>query len=211
MNKTNIRYHDFVLMAMFAAIIIIMAFTPLGFIPLVVIKATIIHVPVIIGAIILGPKKGAVLGGLFGLTSLLVNTMTPSLTSFVFTPFYPLPGQENGSLLSLFVCFVPRILVGIIPYFVYKAVTKVSGKKTRPIALILAGLSGALTNTIFVMGLIYLLFKDSYASARGMAVDAIGGAILTVVFTNGIMEAIVASILVATVGGVLLKFRASQQ
>lgn len=64
-NKTA----ELVLTALFAAIIIIMAFTPLGYIPLVVINATIIHIPVILGALFCGPKKGGFLGFIFGLTS----------------------------------------------------------------------------------------------------------------------------------------------
>lgn len=63
-NKTA----ELVLTALFAAIIIIMAFTPLGYIPLVVINATIIHIPVILGALFCGPKKGGFLGFIFGLT-----------------------------------------------------------------------------------------------------------------------------------------------
>lgn len=57
-NKTA----ELVLTALFAAIIIIMAFTPLGYIPLVVINATIIHIPVILGSLFCGPKKGGFLG-----------------------------------------------------------------------------------------------------------------------------------------------------
>lgn len=61
--------------ALFAALVIILAFTPfLGYIPLGFTRATIIHIPVIIGSILLGPKKGAVLGGVFGLTSFINNT-----------------------------------------------------------------------------------------------------------------------------------------
>lgn len=83
--------------ALFAALIIIMAFTPfLGYIPLGFTRATIIHVPVIIGSILLGPKKGAVLGGIFGLTSFINNTMNPTVTSFVFTPFYSLGEMQGG-------------------------------------------------------------------------------------------------------------------
>ncbi|MFR5069343.1 MAG: ECF transporter S component [Eubacteriales bacterium] len=100
MNKLNVKYRDLVLLALFAAIVLVLGFTPLGFIPLVVIKATIVHIPVIIGSIVLGPKKGAILGALFGICSLITNTVSPALTSFVFTPFYPLPGQEHGSWLS---------------------------------------------------------------------------------------------------------------
>lgn len=55
-----------VLLAMFTAIIILMAFTPIGYIDLPIIKATLIHVPVIVGAVLMGPKKGAFLGFVFG-------------------------------------------------------------------------------------------------------------------------------------------------
>ena len=47
-------------MAFFAAVIVLMAFVPfLGYIPLGFTRATIIHVPVIIGSLMLGPKKGS--------------------------------------------------------------------------------------------------------------------------------------------------------
>lgn len=82
-NKTA----ELVLTALFAAIIIIMAFTPLGYIPLVVINATIIHIPVILGSLFCGPKKGGFLGFIFGLTSFIKNTVMPtSLSAFVFSP-----------------------------------------------------------------------------------------------------------------------------
>ena len=70
-TRTQIR--QLVLMSLFTAIILLMAFTPLGLIDLPLIKATILHVPVIIGAILLGPKAGLYFGLLFGLTSLFKN------------------------------------------------------------------------------------------------------------------------------------------
>ena len=86
-----------VLTALFAAIIIIMASVPfLGYIPLGLMNATIIHIPVILGALFLGPKKGAFLGFLFGLTSLIKATFTPNPTSFVFSPFYTVGGVHGG-------------------------------------------------------------------------------------------------------------------
>ena len=85
-NKTNVR--SMALMALLAAIICILAFTPfIGYIPLGFTRATIVHIPVIIASLLLGPKKGAALGFLFGLTSFINNTMNPTPTSFVFTPF----------------------------------------------------------------------------------------------------------------------------
>lgn len=195
--------------ALFAALIIIMAFTPfLGYIPLGFTRATIIHIPVIIGSILLGPKQGAILGGVFGLTSFINNTMNPTVTSFVFTPFYSM-GEIQGGLGSIIICFVPRILVGVVPYFVYKLLYTILKKKESGMAIALgaAGLTGSLTNTLLVMHLIFVFFKDAYAQANGIAAEAVYGAILAVIGTNGIPEAIVAAVIVAFVGRVLLKSR----
>lgn len=209
MNKQTPKYRDFVLMAMFGAIIAVLAFTPLGFIPLPFIKMTIIHIPVILGSLLLGPKKGAVLGLLFGLTSLINNTMTPAITSFTFTPFYPLPGSESGSLLSLIVCFVPRILVGIVPYFVYVGFQKLlkSGGKANVVSLTVAGIAGSLTNTVFVMGLIFVLFRDAYAAAKAIDTKLVIGVIVGIVGMNGVPEAIGAGILVAVLGKILFAMK----
>ena len=82
----NTKTTELVLTALFAAIIIIMAFTPLGYIPLVIINATIIHIPVILGALFCGPKKGGLFGFVFGLTSFIKKTVMPSsLSAFVFS------------------------------------------------------------------------------------------------------------------------------
>ena len=84
-------------LAMFTAILFLLTFTPIGMIDLPIIKATVLHVPVIIGALLLGPKKGAFLGGMFGLASLLKNTLVPNLSSFAFSPLIPVPGLDRGS------------------------------------------------------------------------------------------------------------------
>ncbi len=195
--------------ALFAALIIIMAFTPfLGYIPLGFTRATIIHIPVIIGALTLGPKKGALLGFVFGLTSLINNTMNPTVTSFVFSPFYSL-GEINGGIGSIIICFIPRILVGVVPYYAYQFMRKITCKMEASMIFSLgaAGLTGALTNTLLVMNLIYLFFKDAYAAANGVAADAVYGFILSIIGINGVPEAIVAAVITAFVGRVLLKSR----
>ena len=69
MSKATAKYRDFVLLALFTAIIFVLGFTPLGMIPLGLIKATTLYVPVIVGCLLLGPKYGAVLGFMFGLVS----------------------------------------------------------------------------------------------------------------------------------------------
>lgn len=197
--------------ALFAALIIIMAFTPfLGYIPLGFTRATIIHIPVILGSIILGPKKGALLGFIFGLTSFINNTMNPTVTSFVFTPFYTM-GEIHGGLGSIVICFLPRILVGVFPFFVYKIINWIlkNRKSGQMYALGIAGFIGSLTNTLLVMSLIFVFFKDSYAAANGIATESVYAFILSIIGMNGIPEAIIAAVLVAFVGRVLLKVTAA--
>ncbi len=196
--------------ALFTALIIILAFVPyIGYIrvPILAIQATTVHIPVIIGSILLGPKAGGFLGGVFGLTSLINNTMQPGITSFCFSPFIQVSEDMGGSPLALVVCFVPRILCGIIPYFVYKAIQNHAKNKdkSRKFSLLLAGVAGSLTNTILVMGMIYLFFGHQYAEAKNIAFEAVIGVILSVVGINGTIEAIIAALIASAVAAVLLK------
>lgn len=198
---------ELVQVAMFTAIILLLAFTPnLGYIPVGPTRATIIHIPVILGAIALGPKKGAFLGGIFGLTSLINNTVNPTVTSFVFSPFYSL-GEQSGNALSLVICFVPRILVGVVPFLVFLLVKKImkNNKASNTVGLALAGILGSLTNTILVMNMIYFFFGKSYASATGNGVETLyNTVILPVIAVNGVIEAIVAGVLSVAVGAALI-------
>ena len=196
--------------AIFGAIICIMAFTPfLGYIPLGFTRATIIHIPVIIASLLMGPKKGGVLGFVFGLTSFINNTINPTATSFVFTPFYSV-GEISGGIWSVIICFVPRILVGIVPYFVYKLALRFVSEDTRKkgvsnVGLILAGVTGALVNTLLVMNLIFIFYGDAYIKASGKAAALGYTFIVSVIGINGVPEAIIAGILTLCIGKVLLK------
>ena len=204
----NKKTYEMVLTALFAAIIVIMAFVPyLGYINLVVIKATLIHVPVIIGSIMLGPKKGGFLGFIFGCTSLINNTFNPSLLSFAFSPFYSV-GEIGGNFWSIVICFVPRILVGVVSYFVYVGVRKLLKEKKGCdwLALPIAGVVGAFTNTLLVMNLIYFCFSEQFAAAKEIAIDAVYGAILAIIAANGVPEAIVAAVLTTAVCKALKRY-----
>lgn len=209
MNNISRKAVEMVQLALFIAIMLVMVFTPyLGYIPLGFMNATIVHIPVIIGALFLGPKKGAILGFVFGLTSLFNNTFNPNVTSFVFSPFYT-AGGVHGGIRSLIVCFLPRILIGVVAYYAYQSVIKTMGDKpnAKTIAFAAAGVSGSLTNTILVMSGIYFLFGSSYSAARGLSYDGLYKIIFTVIGTQGIPEAIIAGIIVTAVGKVLYNFR----
>lgn len=211
MNKNKIL--SMVMTGLFVAIISIMTLVPnLGYIDLVVIKATLIHVPVIIGSIVLGPKKGAILGTVFGITSIIKNTIQPSLLSFAFSPFYSV-GGIGGNGWSLVIALVPRILVGVVPYFVYQGLSRVIKlNKTRKrisaariSAVSIACAAGSLTNTLLVMNLIYICFREEYAAAKSLALDAVYNAILGIIAVNGIPEAIVAVVLGGAVSMALFR------
>lgn len=197
-----------VLAASIAAIIVIMAFVPfLGYIPLGFMNATTVHIPVIIGAVILGPKYGAFLGLTFGLTSLWKNTFMPNPTSFVFSPFVTM-GQFHGNAGSLMVCILPRVLIGIAAYYVYRLLMnslKMKKMRKRWCSLFAAGVAGSMTNTILVMNLIYFLFGRNYADAAGWAEKGIYGVILGIIGMQGVPEAIAAGIIVSSVTSILLR------
>lgn len=203
-NSTSTRttnLQGMVLTGLFVAILLVMGFTPLGLIDLPIIKATILHVPVIIGSVLLGPWRGGFLGFVFGLISLWKNTMAPSLLSFAFSPLVPVPGQANGSPWALVICFIPRILVGMVPWFVVRLFELIPGNKAawKTIGSFFAGAIGSIVNTALVMGLMGLVLGEAFAAAKDISPDMVGGAILTIVFANGIPEAIAATVLTPVV------------
>ncbi|NLT09486.1 MAG: ECF transporter S component [Ruminococcus sp.] len=204
MNNTRINIRSMAQAAMFTALIFVLAFVPyIGYIkiPVLAIQATTVHIPVIVGSILLGPKYGGFLGGMFGLTSLINNTMSPGITSFCFSPFVEIGDGAGGSPLALIVCFVPRILVGIVPYYVY---TLIQSRAKDPaasnkISLMVSGVAGSMTNTILVMSMIYIFFGHEWADAKDMAYSKVLGVILSVVAINGTIEAIVAALITSAV------------
>ncbi|MBQ2986791.1 MAG: ECF transporter S component [Faecalimonas sp.] len=205
-QKTDIRW--MVSVALMAAIVILLANTPLGMIQLPIIKATTVHIPVIIGAILLGPLAGAILGAVFGVCSLISNTMAPTLLSFAFSPFMSTTGLL-GAAKAIWISVGCRILIGVVAgwLWIFFKKIKMNKKIYQVIALAITGFVGSMVNTITVMGSIYILFAKQYAEAKEVAVTAVWGLVMTTVTASGIPEAIAAAILVAVVTKVLLKSR----
>lgn len=199
-NKKDTRW--MVSVALMAAIVILLANTPLGMIQLPIIKATTVHIPVIIGAVILGPAAGAILGGVFGVCSLISNTMAPTLLSFAFSPFLSTTGFV-GVVKTLWISIGCRIMIGVIAGWVWILLKKV--KLNSYAALVITGFVGSMVNTVFVMGSIYFLFAQQYAEAKEVALTAVFGLVMGTVTASGIPEAIAAAILVTVIGKVLLK------
>ncbi|MDY3224262.1 MAG: ECF transporter S component [Candidatus Faecousia sp.] len=202
-KKMDTRY--MATLAMFCGILLVMGVTGIGFIPLPVIKATTMHIPVILGAILLGPTAGAVLGGVFGLCSIWANTTSPGLLAFAFSPFMTTEGLP-GVLKSLWIALGCRILLGVIAGWLWRGLKKLL--KQDYLALPVTAAVSTICHTILVMGSIYLLLAQQYAQAKNVALSAVFGLVMGTVTASGIPEAIIAAVLVTVIGKALLHLMA---
>lgn len=195
MNKQKTK--NLALMSLFIAIEILMVMVPfLGFIPIGPLRATTLHIPVIIAGIVLGKKQGAMIGLVFGLSSLVINTIQPTITSFVFSPFI------SGSFWSMVVAIIPRVCIGYVAGFIYEKL-----KKHTIIAMGLGAFLGAMTNTILVLGGIYLFFGHQYASVLGMTFSKLLPYLLTLIATTSLLEAIVGTIIAIIASRILIQIK----
>lgn len=198
-NVMDTRY--MAMLAMLCGVLLVMGMTGIGFIPLPVIKATTMHIPVILGAVILGPKAGGILGAVFGMCSIWANTTTPGLLSFAFSPFMTTEGLP-GVAKSLWIALGCRILFGLIAGWLWKVFGKLLKKEY--ISLSLTAATATICHTLLVMGSIYLLLAQQYAEAKNVAISAVFGLIMGTITASGIPEAIIAAILVTVIGRTLL-------
>lgn len=202
-KKRDTRY--MATLAMLCGVLIVMGMTGIGFIPLPVIKATTMHIPVILGAVVLGPSAGGVLGGVFGLCSIWANTTAPGLLSFAFSPFMTTEGLI-GAAKSLWIALGCRILFGLIAGWIWLLMKKISKKEY--ITLPITAAVSTICHTLLVMGSIYVLLAQQYAAAKNVGISAVFGLIMGTVTASGIPEAIVAAILVTVIGKALLNLMA---
>ncbi len=202
-KKTDVR--RMALLAMFCGVLLVMGLTGIGLIPLPVIKATTMHIPVILGAIILGPGAGAVLGAVFGLCSIWANTTTPGLLSFAFSPFLTTEGFP-GAVKALWIALGCRILLGLIAGWLWKLAKKLNLHDW--VALPVVAAISTVCHTVLVMGSIYLLLAQQYAAVKNVAMEAVFGLVMGTVTASGIPEAIAAALLVTVIGKAVLHFMA---
>lgn len=208
MKKTMLDTRYMATLAMLCGVLLVMGMTGIGFIPLPVIKATTMHIPVILGAVLLGPKAGAVLGCVFGLCSVWANTTTPGLLSFAFSPFMTNEGIP-GMLKSLWIAVGCRTLFGFLAGWIYQGANRLLKKDY--LALPVCGVISTILHTVLVMGSIYLLLAQQYADAKNVALSAVFGLVMGTVTASGIPEAIVAAVLVTVIGKPLMKLYAKNQ
>lgn len=188
--KRNQKTKTIALFSMFLAIELLLVLTPLGYIRTPFLSITVMHIPVIAAGILMGPSYGAALGLVFGLTSVWNATMSPTITSFCFSPFVTI-GGVSGNWTSLIIAIVPRVLLGWIAGTLFNAFNK---KLNRLLSALVSGVLATLCHTIMVLGLIALLWGPQYAQAIGQSPDTLLMYLALVVLTNGIFEMIAAGI-----------------
>ena len=173
MNKTR----KTVMLGLLTAIIILMAFTPLGYLKIGPLSITFLTIPVVVGAVVLGPGAGAVLGGVFGVTSLL---QCFGMDWFGTTLFGINP------LFTVLLCLVPRILTGFLSGLIFKGISKVDKKGIGACAV--ASFSGAALNTIGFTALLVLFFASGLFPASRVFFD-------TMISNNVLSEASALSVI----------------
>lgn len=188
MRKSQTKIRKLVIIAMLSSISIFLGVSGLGFIRLPAFSLTIMHLPVIIGAILEGPFVGASVGLIFGLFSMYQALTAPNITSFLF--------------LNPLIALVPRILIGIVAYYVYSFLVKML--KNHKISIGISAILATLTNTVGVLGLTYIIYLEEYAQALNISPNLVGATLFGVASTNGLLEAIASALItVPVIMGVL--------
>lgn len=166
-------------MALLIAIIVLMAFTPLGYLKTAGVEITFIMIPVVIGAIVLGPGAGALLGAVFGATSF--------IQCFGMSAFGAMLLQVNW-FYTFVACMVPRVLMGWLSGLIFRLLYRMD--KTKLISFAAASLSGALLNTIFFVTSIGVLFYNTMLGMAAQSGVSVLSFMLTFITFNTLLESI---------------------
>ena len=174
MGAKKFSTKQFVELALLVAVIVLLAFTPIGYIRTFGLEITLIVVPVTVGAVTLGPAAGAVLGAVFGMS-----------------PFGAVLLGINPAA-TFVVCVISRVLMGWLTGVAFRGLSNM--QSLRKAAVVAANLIGPLLNTFFFMGLLVLFFYPTeYIQEIAQSLGASNAFAFVAAFVgvNGVVEAIV--------------------
>lgn len=187
-KKVNVR--RMTIISLLSAISIMLSMIPLGYIQIGPVAITTMCIPVIIGGIIEGPMVGMIVGFIFGLTSMFRGMAgMAGVTGFVF--------------INPLVSVLPRIFIGLVAYYSFKLSMKII--KNTYVSGLIAGGMASITNTVGVLGMIYVLYAAEYAEALGQSAGTAKALLMGIATTNGIAEALGGALVVSAVVVVLKK------
>jgi len=192
-TKTSLKTLQMVQTAILAAILIVMAFTPLGYFNLGPVSITFLMIPVVIGAIVVGPAAGAFLGLVFGLSSFIKAFSDPLFGSILL---------NINWMYTLILCLVPRTLMGLLVGFIFRALSKID--KTKIVSFIISSASGALLNTaLFLTGLILFFGNHPFITQFGSTPIVI---FVTLAGANALIEAVICTVVGTAIAKALRKY-----
>lgn len=194
-SNSSSKVHRITRLAILVAIIFLLSFTPLGYVVVGPIAGTTIQMPVIVGAVLMGPVSGAILGFFFGLSAVIKVLTMPGAD-----PFATL-ALAHSPLAYLAVCLGARILMGWLSGLLGAALKKLpvfQGKKSV-ISYGITGFVGSAMNTLFYLGGLWLLCANTIAQYYGIDLSGVGGFVMSAAATLGTPEAILSCIVVAAV------------
>ncbi|MBN2286625.1 MAG: ECF transporter S component [Tissierellales bacterium] len=139
--------------------------------------ALLLFIPTIVTGIVMGPKAGALMGFCAGLATLLRGLLAP------LSPF-------DLFFINPLVSVLPRTFIGIASYYVYTLLKSLV--KNEKISILIAGASGAIVNTAFVMTMLYFIYAKEIADLVGAPFKVL---LLSIITSNAIIEAVVAALL----------------
>ena len=189
------QMRNFVLTALFIALILLLGFTPIGMIPLGFIDISLLAVPVVIGTLLMGVKTGMTLGFCFATVSALKALGITGAPSGLVGPI-----AAANPVLAIVMCYVPRLLVPLFAHLVYKLAARGSEKSIKAVPV--SAVVGSLTNTVFFLGLL-LLFYVLMGLDSAPILGLIGGTGLIA----GSLEAVANAVVSTAVLGALWKLK----
>ena len=193
--KSKFNVKQLTLLGMMVAVLLLMSFTPLGYLNIGPLAITFNVIPVAIAALALGPAGGLIAGFVFGLTSFLQCLGIGGLslmgsTLFGIQPFF-----------SIILCFVPRMLDGLLLGFIFRGISRLN----RVVACFVTGFCAAFLNTAFFMSTLVLLFGSTEYVQGLMNGQNVLVFICTFVGINAVCEMLASTIITGAVGTVLCK------
>lgn len=185
-SRTRTRW--LVQTAILMAIIFILAFTPLGYLKVGTLSISFLTIPVVIGAVLVGPASGIVLGAVFGLTSF--------AQCFGLDPFGTFLLGINP-FLTFIMCVVPRVLMGWLVGLIFKSLHKID--RTKLLSFAIASLSGALINTVLFLGALILFFGGLED------IQKLGPNVLVILWVMAGINAVIEAVVCTIVGTAITK------
>lgn len=178
-------------MAILIAVVLIMAFTPLGYLKTAGLEISLITIPVAIGAMVISPVAGAVLGAVFGITSF--------YQCFGMSPFGAMLLSINP-FYTFLVCVPTRILMGYLAGVLFKVFIKADKRNT--VCYFVGGFVTAFLNTLFFMATLVLFFWNTdYIQSFNAAGANVLLFVVAFVGINGVVEWIATTV----AGGIVSK------